>query len=449
MHMNESYILAPKYMKNFHCIGGACESSCCQWWRIDIDRQNYKELKRVMDKKPNDREKFRRSVKRNRAETNNERYFAKIVLDGETAFCPFVDQQGLCEIHRRFGDGYLCLTCRTYPRIVNDIFGSITLGAVLSCPEVARKCLLEPDSTSLVTFDPKEIKTDGLALAGRCNDPSMPYNRYIDDLRQIFFEFLSARQYPIVSRLFFLAYLSHRISPFFNHHIHDSDFNEDALAAEVTRLSDPNLLQELSDRYQTLEASMELPLKLINSILSSKEANPISGNLFQGVFKFYGLEEDAWTRFLSDDKEASSEIARDVIGTYRSRRDKMLSMFHGQIEIYWENFCKNHCINFLYTDFPNVSEFVESMIFRLTIGSFIMFSHPEVTDLVETQKQIAEGGLTGSTKDALDSIAVESFFKFSRCIEHDKLLWTSIHSAMKNGNLSGLPYMVQLLKFIA
>lgn len=280
----------------------------------------------------------------------------------------------------------------------------------------------------------QEFNPSGLALAGRCDDSSLPFNRYVEEIRQIFFEILSARQYPIVARLFFLAYLSSRVSLFFNKSTRQSDFNENQLADEVERLSSPGMLDELFRRYNDLETSMELPLNFINSILSAKNANPISGNLFKGIFSIYGF---------TDDDDLSPQAVRNAIEIYHTRREKVGSLYRDQIEIYFENFCRNHAFLYLYTNAPSLLVFVENMLFRLAIAAFIFFSHPDFEGILEGQ------AVDTSRKKTIDAIIVDSIFKFSRSIEHDTNLWHSIQKAMMDSKLHGLPYMVQLLKFIA
>ena len=35
-------MLVPQYVRKFACIGGACEDTCCQGWRVPIDKETYK-----------------------------------------------------------------------------------------------------------------------------------------------------------------------------------------------------------------------------------------------------------------------------------------------------------------------------------------------------------------------------------------------------------------------
>ena len=36
----------PEYYRQFQCIGGACEDTCCQGWTVDVDKTSYKRLMR-------------------------------------------------------------------------------------------------------------------------------------------------------------------------------------------------------------------------------------------------------------------------------------------------------------------------------------------------------------------------------------------------------------------
>ena len=84
-------------------------------------------------------------IKRDRTSKNNLSY-AKIILNKELtkldykltadkvdqtiseyyniSSCPFQDKDGLCEIHKAFGEDALCYTCQSYPRNVNNIFNN-------------------------------------------------------------------------------------------------------------------------------------------------------------------------------------------------------------------------------------------------------------------------------------------------------------------------------------
>ena len=42
-------ILVPEYYKQFQCIGGACEDTCCAGWNITVDKPTYQKYKKVKE----------------------------------------------------------------------------------------------------------------------------------------------------------------------------------------------------------------------------------------------------------------------------------------------------------------------------------------------------------------------------------------------------------------
>lgn len=124
-------IFKPRYFDEFSCIAGACEDSCCRaGWEIPIDDVTFE----VYSKLSGDiGEKFKGSY--------------VMGGDGDTVFkldenkvCPFLDQNGLCELYIAT-DGHLCEICTRYPRFKEEFDGFIEEGISVSCPEAQRLIL--------------------------------------------------------------------------------------------------------------------------------------------------------------------------------------------------------------------------------------------------------------------------------------------------------------------
>lgn len=132
----------PDYYSEFHCIADKCPDNCCEEWEIVVDDESSCIYESVMG---DIGEKLRSSM--------------TIDADGDRIFqlkenhCPFLEKTGLCEIHRILGEGYLCKTCREYPRAVQDSGDFAEHGLSLSCPEAARIILSK-------THRPKYIKSE-------------------------------------------------------------------------------------------------------------------------------------------------------------------------------------------------------------------------------------------------------------------------------------------------
>lgn len=118
-------IRVPDYFENFHCLAGACPHSCCIGWEVVVDDSTaarYREVSGPLG------DKLRAAL---RQDEEGDLCFP---LDGGR--CPFLDDENLCEIHRRLGEEATSVTCREHPRFTEDYgpFREITLSA--SCPKV-------------------------------------------------------------------------------------------------------------------------------------------------------------------------------------------------------------------------------------------------------------------------------------------------------------------------
>ena len=117
--------LQPDFYECFRCRASACRHSCCRGWEIDID-ENTLELYQNLNGEW------------------REKMDAAIVCDDSGAHfrltederCPFLQQDGLCELIRSFGEDALCDICALHPRFY-EVVGSYELaGLGLSCEAV-------------------------------------------------------------------------------------------------------------------------------------------------------------------------------------------------------------------------------------------------------------------------------------------------------------------------
>ena len=136
--------LYPNYYNQFSCLGSKCVETCCQGWKIDVDEichKKYEELERKYED-----DKIDRFLKKNTNPTHHKFSYIKMKKNG---FCPFLDESKLCTIQKKFGEGYLPNTCKTFPRRTID-FDEIKIKTLsLACPEAARLCLTSKDSMEM------------------------------------------------------------------------------------------------------------------------------------------------------------------------------------------------------------------------------------------------------------------------------------------------------------
>lgn len=116
-------IIKMEFCDAFKCLMDKCDDNCCKEnWSISVDEETYK--KYIDMGLPRIEEKIR---------TTNPHTIIK--KSGE---CPFITNDGLCSIHKDYGEEFLSNTCKTYPRFVSEYKDLYIENMGLSCPAVSR-----------------------------------------------------------------------------------------------------------------------------------------------------------------------------------------------------------------------------------------------------------------------------------------------------------------------
>lgn len=181
----------PRYMDTFRCIGPDCEFSCCRYWDIAVDAQSAKNYRR--GKTEANGHLVSNVIHRNPKG-------ALVMAMTEANECPMLRQDGLCDLHARHGEGAIPSLCQTYPRDKVPRVTCTELHGRLSCPEVARKLLTDPDAL-LPAGDGAAI-LEKAAAEVRAIDPTV-----VLAAEQLMEAMLTDRSKPLWCRLLDLAYL--------------------------------------------------------------------------------------------------------------------------------------------------------------------------------------------------------------------------------------------------
>ena len=91
--------LMPEYMRDFKCIGAACEDTCCAGWRVSVDRQTLEKYKKVSHSGL--RKKFKSEITINPANERTPDHFARMNINQATGNCGFLTD-GMCSIRLRW-----------------------------------------------------------------------------------------------------------------------------------------------------------------------------------------------------------------------------------------------------------------------------------------------------------------------------------------------------------
>ncbi|MBE6729449.1 MAG: hypothetical protein E7568_04385 [Ruminococcaceae bacterium] len=164
-------IYAPSYYKKFKCIADKCMHNCCIGWEIDIDDlslEKYKSDKIIADK----------------ISFTPTSHF----IMGSDGRCPFLNNQNLCEIIKKYGEENLCQICRDHPRFFNFYDTRSEYGLGLVC-EAAAKLILDTAFTLNIIGEDDLKETENIFEADFFYEREMlfkkePYllKKYIPDI---------------------------------------------------------------------------------------------------------------------------------------------------------------------------------------------------------------------------------------------------------------------------
>lgn len=127
----------------FSCLGEKCEDTCCRGWSMQLDEPTLnryrKEAPELLDA----------------VEQASETPWI-MRKDPKTGYCVKFED-GLCGIHKKYGDAFLGDACHFYPRSTRKLGDNVIMTATLSCPEIARLTLF-----SEVPFAYERVSIDRL-----------------------------------------------------------------------------------------------------------------------------------------------------------------------------------------------------------------------------------------------------------------------------------------------
>ncbi|MBR6524932.1 MAG: flagellin lysine-N-methylase [Clostridia bacterium] len=138
--------LIPDYYADFACIKGDCRHSCCIGWEIDIDEDSlarYKEMPGEMGKR----------IRENLEEKDGIAFFRLM----ENERCPFLNQDGLCDMILAQGEDSLCHICADHPRFRNHFSTHTEMGLGLCCEAAAKLILTREEKMHFVSLEGENI----------------------------------------------------------------------------------------------------------------------------------------------------------------------------------------------------------------------------------------------------------------------------------------------------
>lgn len=398
-------VLKPFYYDDFKCIGGECIDNCCgNNWRIDIDEKTYKKYKKL---KGEWGKKINSNISRKRSNPNYLQY-GKINLKNNK--CSLLSEDGLCTIHGSLGEGYLCNTCRVYPRSINKYGDIYERNLSISCPEVARYIIKSKDNFSFNLEDEKLSDLDkDYIFDGKYNEKL--YN-ILWDTRSLAMEIIQFKEIEIWKRISFFKMLTDKVQNIINEKQYDN--YEEVLNNFREQVTNINVINSL-DKISVIP---DVKVKFIQSALQ------VRANLNSNNEKFYNL-----LREYNDLSDNNLNFKSNVVNIIKKEEEFNIYLKEQ------ENILENLLIYLIYIYFMN--------------ALYTKDLNAEVNNIILSYamiKMLLLARYNKNNKKLNEEDFVEVFYLFSRTVEHNIVFLPNIYKDIKEAGYDTLAYMTILVR---
>lgn len=338
-------LLQPAYYDKFSCIGSACELDCCKDWNIYIDKNTYLRYKQLKD--PDFAATLPQRVKRVRGETANQLQYAQFIL-GPDGACPFQQEDGLCEIHAKFGHSYLCDTCQIYPRSFSTVFEGVReVSLIMSCPEAVRVALFNPEPMTFEMAD-KTLEGGNILLRTHYRRPVEDYKggaaaRHAWTVREGCIDILQCRNMPLANRILAMGMLLQKVT------VQSESEQADSIPATVATYIKAAQAGEFVNAFADTVDHAEMRTAMNNILVQNMMIHTVSKSRTNRPYR------DFLTRYLAEAGENANVILNQPEGcakVYEFARDRVIALWDGFLEEKG-HVLENYFVNYVFSSaFP-------------------------------------------------------------------------------------------------
>ena len=395
-------VLKPFYYDDFKCIAGDCIDNCCHAeWEISIDKKTYKKYRKLKGQWGN---KINNNIGRIRSNISDLRY-GKIKLKDKG--CSLLDEKGLCTIHANLGVGYLCNTCKVYPREITK-FGEIyERNLFMSCPEVARYFVRHKENFYFNMGEEELSDLDKDYIIDKSYDENL-YN-ILWDSRSLAMEIIQFKEIEIWKRIIFLKILTDK----------------------VQKLIDEENYENYEKVLNTFRNEIT-NIDVINSLDKIKFVEDVKFDFIQSIInKSSQLKRVKYSQLINDYYE--------MFNATDDKKENLKLLFEKEREF-----------NIFLKDYENI---LENLLIYLIYGYFMLALYSkdlnkQVNKVVITYsmiKMLLLGRWYKNNKNLTEEDFVEILYVFSRVIEHSSTFLNKIYEAIKEVGYDKIAYTTILV----
>ena len=395
-------VLKPFYYDDFKCIAGDCIDNCCHAeWEISIDKKTYKKYRKLKGQWGN---KINNNIGRIRSNISDLRY-GKIKLKDKG--CSLLDEKGLCTIHANLGVGYLCNTCKVYPREITKLGEIYERNLFMSCPEVARYFVRHKENFYFNMGEEELSDLDKDYIVDKSYDEKL-YN-LLWDSRSLAMEIIQFKEIEIWKRIIFLKILTDK----------------------VQKLIDEESYENYEKVLNTFRNEIT-NIDVINSLDKIKFVEDVKFDFIQSIInKSSQLKRVKYSQLINDYYE--------MFNATDDKKENLKLLFEKEREF-----------NIFLKDYENI---LENLLIYLIYGYFMLALYSkdlnkQVNKVVITYsmiKMLLLGRWYKNNKNLTEEDFVEVLYVFSRVIEHNRSFLNKIYEAIKEVGYDKIAYTTILV----
>ena len=395
-------VLKPFYYDDFKCIAGDCIDNCCHAeWEISIDKKTYKKYRKLKGQWGN---KINNNIGRIRSNISDLRY-GKIKLKDKG--CSLLDEKGLCTIHANLGVGYLCNTCKVYPREITKLGEIYERNLFMSCPEVARYFVRHKENFYFNMSEEELSDLDRQYIVDKSYDEKL-YN-FLWDSRSLAMEIIQFKEIEIWKRIIFLKMLTDRVQKLIDEESYENyEKVLNTFRNEITNI----------DVINSLDKIKLVPKVKINFI---KSVVDISEKVSRNKVKYNNLLDEYKKLFENDIDRNFEFVIKKEEEFNKYLKDQENIMENLLIYLIYKYF-----MNALYT--KNLNKEINSVIITYSMIKMLLLGR-----WFKNNKKLEEEDF------------VEVIYVFSRVIEHNRSFLNKIYEAIKEVGYNKIAYTTILV----
>lgn len=428
----------PEYFRDFQCLGDHCPDTCCQCWEVKLDSSHYQLLREKMSQNEREKELFENYIYINEQPVSGDHDYAFVRMT-EEGRCPMLSKDKLCTLHNKYGIEPLGDVCAFYPRVISRCGNDMELSGALSCPEVARLCLLSKRPIKLSRFNTSQLPRSRNYPIQR-ELPQNPFDYYAEhfhSLRRGLLELAANEKFPLNVRLYALIDLAQKISSYY--HRDCSTNPTERLANDLQQAGRDINLQKIQNYLEQDNSVSPIALLIIRAILEIKITR----------FPDEKLSQMAAEIFSEIGGRAYSQIAdlpiEDLQAGYDSVRQNINMEMNKKIDAYFTRYLCNCLFREWYFTMPDTFTYMQMLTIRMAMLRFLFYAHPRVKQLLA---KYAQGNDEVEPPDAeLDSLAIELVYNFARAVDQNLSFLQLIYTAISEQDMFNFDYSPGFVKF--